>query len=70
MNQAQNSESKTHAGKYNRPSRTDLSFKALTDIFLGHPVVDTYYSYLLTYILQIPKSWHYKKGSQTPVKMF
>ena len=32
---ARNSESKTHAGKYNRTSRTDLSFKTLTDIFWG-----------------------------------
>ena len=31
MNQARNSESKTHAGKQNRTPGTDLSFKMLTD---------------------------------------
>ena len=33
MNQARNSESKTHAGKLNRTSGPDLSFKTLSDIF-------------------------------------
>ena len=39
MKLAQNSDAKTHMGKYNRTPRTDLSKKSLWDIFLNHPVV-------------------------------
>ena len=38
MNQAENSDSITHAEKSNPTSRTDFSSKTLWDIFLGHPV--------------------------------
>ena len=38
MNQAPNSESKTHAGKQNRTSGTDLSSKRKQVFLLGHPV--------------------------------
>ena len=38
MNQARNSDSKTHVEKSNPTSGTDLSSKTLRNIFLGHPV--------------------------------
>merc|ERR1711951_116646 len=40
MKQAQNSDSETHVENLNQTSRTDLSRKSLSYIFLGHPVVD------------------------------
>ena len=38
MERAQNSDSETHVENLNQTSRTDLSRKSLSYIFLGHPV--------------------------------
>ena len=38
MKRAQNSDSETHVENLNQTSRTDLSRKSLSYIFLGHPV--------------------------------
>ena len=50
MNQARNSESKTHAGKQTRTSGTDLSFKTQTGICLGSPIA-------VTAVLNIWRGW-------------
>ena len=51
MERVRNSDSEKHVKKQNRTSSTDLSFKTLWDIFLGHPVLKR--SFLVLYIL-----WH------------